>query len=196
VTQYYTASTATNTPKRSGRTRRPCDGDQRAPGRIDQTGRSRNRSTQGRRSRHEGREAAAKAAEGAAKKHGEEVLAKEAQKKREAEAKAAEEAAKSKAAEEHRRAEAAAIASVRIVRIRSKGATLLITLKVARTETVTVAGKAVKRTVAHLKAGTHLVKVHLSALGRSARRRNGKIKLAITFDVGQFAVSLNRLLKI
>ena len=141
-------------------------------------------------------EAAAKAAEAAAKKHGEEVLAKEAQKKREAEAKAAEEAAKSKAAEEHRRAEAAAIASVRIVRIRSKGATLLITLKVARTETVTVAGKAVKRTVAHLKAGTHLVKVHLSALGRSARRRNGKIKLAITFDVGQFAVSLNRLLKI
>jgi hypothetical protein len=109
---------------------------------------------------------------------------------------AAEEAAKRLAAEQKQRAEKAAIASVKIVHIRSTATTLLITVKVSGTDIFTVSGSAVKRTVIHIPAGTHAIKVRLTASGRSARAHRHTIKLTISAKVGMFVVALNRKLKL
>jgi hypothetical protein len=154
---------------------------------------------------------ARKVAEGVAKARAEELKQQEAARKHEQEAKAAEEAAakaaqaahvaaeeaaKRLAAEQRQRAEKAAIASVKIVRIRSTATTLLITVKVAGTDTFTVSGPGVKRTVVHIPAGIHTIKVRLTASGRSARTHSHTIKLDISAKVGTFVFSLNRKLKL
>jgi hypothetical protein len=161
---------------------------------------------------------ARKVAEAIAKIRAEELKQQEATRKHEQEVKATEEAAKAAqaahaaaeaaakaqaeaatkriAAEELKRAEMAAIASVRIVRIRSTATTLLITVKVAGADTFTVSGSGVKRTVVHISAGTHTIKVRLTASGRSARTHRRSIKLTISAKVGTFVVSLNRKLKL
>jgi hypothetical protein len=119
---------------------------------------------------------------------------KEAEQKHAQEVKAAEEAAHAAAAAAAKRAaeEKAAIASVKIVRISGTAGSVLVTLKVAGADTVTVSGTAVKRTVAHLSAGTHTIKLHLTASGLSARKHHRKVKLAISVKVGAFVVALSR----
>ncbi len=143
---------------------------------------------------------ARKIAEAVAKQRAQEAIA-EAARRHEAEVKA-QEAAAAKAqeerrlAEEHARAQAAANASVKVGRIRDTSTSVLITLKVAGRDTVTVTGAGLKRLVAVIPAGTHVVTVHLTSSGRAARRRHKKIKLEISVKVGTFVVALHRTLKL
>jgi hypothetical protein len=121
---------------------------------------------------------------------------KEATQKHEQEVKAAEAAAHAaaEAAAKRKAEEKAAIASVKIVRISSTAKTVQVTIKVAGTDTVTVSGTGVAKTVERITAGTHTIKLHLTAPGLSARKHHRKIKLAISVKVGAFVVALSRVL--
>jgi hypothetical protein len=136
---------------------------------------------------------ARKIAEAVAKVRGE-YEQKEAAQKHEQEVKAAEAAAHAaaEAAAKRKAEEKAAIASVKIVRVSSTAKTVLVTIKVAGTDTVTVSGIGVEKAVAHITAGTHTIKLHLTASGLSARKHHHKVKLAISVKVGAFVVALSR----
>jgi hypothetical protein len=132
-----------------------------------------------------------------AKKHAEEVAQQAAAASKHAqEVKAAEEAAKRKALEEHLHAVAAASASFKILHFRSTGTMLWLTFKLPRGEALTLGGSAVKRTVVHLRAGTHVVKLHLSPTGRTARKHRRKISLSISLKEGAILVVLEKQLKL
>jgi membrane protein involved in colicin uptake len=119
---------------------------------------------------------------------------KEATRKHEQEVKAAEEAAHAaaEAAAKRKAEEGAAIASVKILRITSTAGNVLVTIKVTGADTVTVSGAGVKQAVAHISAGTHTIKLRLTASGLAARKHHRKIKLAISVKVGTFVVALSR----
>jgi hypothetical protein len=136
---------------------------------------------------------ARKIAEAVAKVTGE-YEQKEAAQKHAQEVKTAEEAAHAaaEAAAKRKAEEKAAIASVQIVRISSTAKTVLVTIKVAGTDTVTVSGTGVEKTVAHITAGTHTIKLRLTSSGLVARKHHRKIKLAISVKVGTFVVVLSR----
>jgi hypothetical protein len=119
---------------------------------------------------------------------------KEIEQKHAQEAKAAEEAARAaaEAAAKRKAEEKAAISSVKIVSLSSTAKTVLVTIKVAGADTVTVSGTGVEKAVAHVSAGTHTIKLRLTASGLSARKHHRKIKLAISVKVGTFVVALSR----
>jgi len=144
-----------------------------------------------------------KIAEAIAKKHAEEVAQQEAAAKAAA-AKAAAvkhaeevaaEAARRKALEEHEHAEAAALASFKILRVSTTGTTLFLTLKLLATENLTLGGPAFKRTVVHGKAGKHVFRIPLSPTGRAARRRHRKATLTLSINEGAFTIVLSEQLK-
>lgn len=138
-----------------------------------------------------------KIAEAVAKQHAEELLLQEAAATKHAqEVKAAEEAAKRKAAEEHIHAEAAAVASFKIVHFKSTATMLLLTLKLPRAETLTLGGSGIKRAVVHVAKGTHVVKLRLTPTGRTARKHNRKITLSIGVEEGTILIVLEKQLKL
>lgn len=142
-------------------------------------------------------------AEAIAKKHAEEVAQQEAVAKAAA-AKAAAvkhaeevaaEAAKRKALGEHEHAEAAALASFRILRVSSTGTTLIVTVKLSAAENLTLGGPAFKRTVVHGRAGKHVFRIPLSPTGRAARRHRRKATLTVSIKEGAFIIVLSTQLK-
>lgn len=119
-----------------------------------------------------GQEAAQRAAEAAAKKASEEATAKAA---------AAAAAAKLKAEE--------AAASVKIVKFKVTATSLKVTVKQATAGTLTLSGQGLKKLVAHLGAGTHVLTVTLTKAGKAARRAHKKIKLTVALQTGSRGVA-------
>lgn len=74
--------------------------------------------------------------------------------------------------------------SVRIEKIKVTATSLYITVKLSRTGVLTITGSGLKRTVVHLYAGTHRVRVRLTRTGRRDRAHRKKIKVKMSFSAG------------
>jgi hypothetical protein len=140
-------------------------------------------------------EAVAKATEAAAKLHAEEAAA---AKKHEEEAVATAAAAKKheeEVAAAKKRGEEAA-ASVKIEKVKVTAKDLVVTIKASEKGVVTITGPGLKKTVEALTAGTHVVKIALTKIGKADRAHGKKIKLAVSLKVDSRTVSGSKEIKL
>ena len=80
--------------------------------------------------------------------------------------------------------------SVKIVKSKVKGNTLLLTVKTSGKGTVKISGASVKAmTKRGLGAGTHQLKIPLSNAGKAAKRQHKKLKVRASLTVGSQSVS-------
>ena len=120
----------------------------------------------------------------------------------EAKAKAETEARFALATKEHQEEEAAAAAkkkqeeqalasrvSVAIVKVRVDGSDVVVTLDASRAGTVTVSGSGLKTTTKSISAGTHQIKVGLTANGKGEHKHHKKVKITVRLKADGKTVS-------
>jgi uncharacterized repeat protein (TIGR01451 family) len=83
----------------------------------------------------------------------------------------------------------AAKPTVKILKVKLKGNTLLVTVQTGGTGTVRISGLGLKTTSKHLTAGTHQVRVPLTKRGRSMRRHRKKTTVHVSLTVGKQVVA-------
>ena len=119
----------------------------------------------------------------------------EAARKQAEEVKRQEEAAAAKRHEEAIEAEERS-ASVKVEKTKVSATAVTLTLKLTIGGSVTITGPGLKKTTISLSAGTHVVKVSLTAAGKSERKHHKKIKLTVGERVDSRSLSASEKVKL